>query len=165
MSQHDFDFLHGDWQIHNRRLRARLESSQDWEEFETFAHIRPVLGGLGNVEEISLAGGEPLGLTLRAFNLDTRQWQIQWVGARDGAMQPPMIGSFEKQEGGAQADEAQLGTFFGDDHWQGRPCRCRFLWRLLDAGQATWEQALSVDAGQNWETNWTMAFRRQSDQG
>ena len=30
----DFDFLIGQWRIHNRRLKERLVGADDWEEFE-----------------------------------------------------------------------------------------------------------------------------------
>ncbi len=110
-----------------------------------------MLGGLANVEEISLPDGTPLGMTLRSLNLQTGQWQILWIGTGDGVIQPAMIGTFVDG----------VGTFYADDEWQGRPCRCRFLWRVLDADRATWEQALSGNDGQTWETNWTMAFTRR----
>lgn len=151
MSAHDFDFLHGDWVVHNRRLRGRLEGSLDWEEFTTRAHVRPALGGIGNVEDITHEGGVALGLTVRAFDVAEQRWHIHWVGARDGVMQPAMVGTFA----------GMVGTFFADDHHEGRPCRCRFLWRVQGPDRATWEQALSVDDGQIWETNWTMAFTRR----
>ena len=50
----DFDFLMGRWQIHNRRLRERLKRSDSWEEFESTSEARPVLGGLGNVDEYTM---------------------------------------------------------------------------------------------------------------
>lgn len=31
---HDFDFIHGAWHIHNRRLRHPLTESTEWYEFE-----------------------------------------------------------------------------------------------------------------------------------
>lgn len=156
MSTHDFDFLFGNWRVHNRRLTRRLEGSQDWEEFETHAEIRPVLGGHSNVEEITRAGGEPLGLTIRNFNRVTREWHLSWVGAQDGIMQPPMVGTFDGEN-----SQGKTGTFYGPDVWQGRPCVCRFQWRVHRDGHAGWDQAFSGDDGQTWETNWTMDFTRQ----
>ncbi|BBN94782.1 hypothetical protein DEIGR_101748 [Deinococcus grandis] len=150
MSEHDFDFLHGNWVIQNRRLRDRLVGSQDWEEFQTVARVRPALGSLGNVEDINRPDGTPLGLTVRAFERAAQRWTIQWIGASDGAFQSPMTGTFT----------AGVGTFYGDDEWKGQPCRCRFTWQVLSPSEAHWEQALSTDGGVGWETNWTMDFRR-----
>lgn len=65
MSQHDFDFVFGDWEIHNRRLKRRLAGSQDWEEFGAISRAQPVLGGLANIDELSKPDGTPMGLTLR----------------------------------------------------------------------------------------------------
>ncbi|APV52470.1 hypothetical protein BWI17_15100 [Betaproteobacteria bacterium GR16-43] len=48
----DFDFLHGDWEVANRRLKQRHVGSTDWDEFPGLSSIRPVLGGLGNVDEL-----------------------------------------------------------------------------------------------------------------
>jgi hypothetical protein len=51
----DFDFLHGNWKVRNLRLARRLQGSEDWQEFESFATVRPILQGLGNVDTISAA--------------------------------------------------------------------------------------------------------------
>jgi hypothetical protein len=40
--RHDFDFLHGTWRIHNRRLRNPLTGSADWYEFEGRSIERPL---------------------------------------------------------------------------------------------------------------------------
>jgi hypothetical protein len=32
-SVHDFDFLVGHWNVHNRRLTTRLRGANDWKEF------------------------------------------------------------------------------------------------------------------------------------
>lgn len=53
------------------------------------------------------------------------------------------------------------GLFLADDVWQGRPLLTRFRWDKK--GHATgprWEQAMSLDAGASWETNWIMDFTR-----
>jgi len=44
---HDFDFEFGGWNVHHRVKRATGE----WIEFEGTANARPILGGLGNVED------------------------------------------------------------------------------------------------------------------
>jgi hypothetical protein len=40
--RHDFDFLHGSWRIHNRRLRQPLTGSTEWYEFEGSSIERPL---------------------------------------------------------------------------------------------------------------------------
>lgn len=150
MSQHDFDFLIGSWHVHNRRLKRRLEGSDDWEEFGAISHMTPVLGGMVNTDELSLSDGTSLGVTLRAFHLPEKRWFIYWIGARDGVLQPPVSGNFQ----------GDTGLFYGDDEWQGQPCLCRFIWSVKNPQQPRWEQAFSVDGGQTWETNWTMTLMR-----
>ena len=43
--RHDFDFWTGTWRIHNRRLRARLAGSTEWDEFEARGQTWPILNG------------------------------------------------------------------------------------------------------------------------
>ncbi len=51
-SARDFDFLAGNWQVVNRRLKARHVKSNDWDEFPGHATMRPILRGLGNLDEV-----------------------------------------------------------------------------------------------------------------
>jgi hypothetical protein len=53
-----------------------------------------------------------------------------------------------------------VGTFTADDLHEARPVRLRFLWLGTDTATPRWEQALSMDNGANWETNWVMEFER-----
>ena len=53
-----------------------------------------------------------------------------------------------------------VGTFYGDDSFEGRPIRVRYLWSRITEQSARWEQAFSLDEGNNWETNWYMDFTR-----
>ncbi|SOD57164.1 hypothetical protein [Pseudoxanthomonas wuyuanensis] len=149
--RHDFDFCHGHWQVRNERLRQRLAGSQDWETFEAAQHCRPILGGLGNLDEFSTGwGGGFLGMTLRLFDPRTRQWSIYWASNRDGVLEPPVVGAF--RDG--------IGTFYGRDRHQGQPVLTRFIWDDISADSAHWQQALSVDGGASWETNWHMFMTR-----
>jgi hypothetical protein len=36
----------------------------------------------------------------------------------------------------------------------------RYLWSRITDSTARWEQAFSLDEGNNWETNWYMDFTR-----
>ena len=49
---HDFDFLAGHWQVHNRRLITRLRATDDWVEFEGSSRCERYLNGGANIEQI-----------------------------------------------------------------------------------------------------------------
>ena len=152
--RHDFDFLFGGrWKIHNRRLKKRLQGCTDWESFEAWQEVRPVLGGLGNTDSFSCVfpDGKPLeGMTLRLFNPATRLWSLYWADDRGGELQPPVVGRFVDGR----------GEFDGDDTLAGQPIRVRFVWSGTSATRAHWEQAFSADGGKTWETNWFMEMER-----
>jgi hypothetical protein len=142
----DFDFLLGGRIVRNRRLRERLAGCDEWDEFEATCFARPVLGGIGNVEEFSTewAGGIG-GLSLRLFDQTTGKWYIYWTDTRRcGELEAPVVGTFSDG----------TGIFEGPDVLEGRPVLVRYSW--LDTTSATprWEQALSDDGGLTWETNW-----------
>jgi hypothetical protein len=150
-SSHDFDFLHGDWNVRNIRLRERLVGSAEWVEFYATLEVRPVLLGLGNTDRFAPTDGEYEGLTVRLFSPDARTWTIYWADSRRGVLDPPLVGTFAHG----------IGTFYGDDAWNGRKVRVRFIWRDPSANGVRWEQAFSVDGGESWETNWIMEFERR----
>ena len=43
---------------------------------------------------------------------------------------------------------------------EGQAVYARFIWSDITATACRWEQALSADGGQTWETNWIMDFTR-----
>jgi hypothetical protein len=152
---HDFDFLHGHWLVHNRRLRDRLVGSTDWDSFDGMQVCRPILGGFGNEDElVTDAFGEHrfIGITIRLFDPHAREWSIYWVDNRSVQLQPPVRGGFEQG----------IGTFYGRDTHAGTPVLARFTWTPFADDRARWEQAFSVDEGASWETNWIMDFERRS---
>ncbi|HEY0505154.1 MAG TPA: NIPSNAP family protein [Lysobacter sp.] len=154
--RHDFDFLHGHWRIRNERLKERLAGSTDWEVFGATQVCQPLLGGLGNVDDFVSDWTRPgtrerfIGMTLRLFQPDSRQWNIYWAGSHDGVLEAPMTGAF--------ADG--VGTFAGTLPHDGAPVRVRFRWSRLGEHAAHWQQAFSADGGASWETNWHMWLRR-----
>lgn len=149
--RHDFDFFHGHWHLHNRRLKTWLAGADEWAEFEGQLHCRPILGGLGNLDELTADFGEGIhGLSLRLFNPADRTWSDYWVSKRNGVLNPPVVGGFVDG----------IGTFHGDDEYEGRPVRVRANWSQPSASHVRWEQAFSPDGGTTWETNWVMQMRR-----
>ncbi|BAV95537.1 NIPSNAP family protein [Lysobacter enzymogenes] len=159
--RHDFDFLHGRWQVRNERLRQRLAGSEDWDIFHATQTCEPVLGGLGNVDAFLSDWRRPgqaedfQGMTLRLFDLPRRRWNIWWAGSHDGVLEPPVGGGF--------ADG--VGVFEGELEHEGRPVRARFVWSGIGANTAHWHQQFSVDGGATWETNWHMWLRRRDEDG
>ena len=47
----DFDPLFGRWNVHHRRLQKRLEGDTSWDEFSGVSEMRPLMNGLGNVDD------------------------------------------------------------------------------------------------------------------
>ena len=150
---HDFDFYFGRWRVHNERLRERLAGSTDWQHFDAIQECRPILGGIGNIDEFVTDEFEPtlyLGMTLRLFDRSLRQWRIYWASNRSGVLEPPVMGRFVDG----------VGRFEGDDTHNGIPVRVRFIWSGIGPGTAQWEQAFSADGGRTWEPNWRMRMTR-----
>jgi hypothetical protein len=151
----DFDFWMGRWSCRNRRLRERLAGSDEWDEFESTVVARPILDGLGNEDEFRTDyGGGFVGMSFRFFDPVRERWSIYWADTRrSGELDPPVFGGFS----------GDTGLFEGDDTFDGRPIRVRFIWSGVTTPTPRWEQAFSEDGGATWETNWIMDFTRAED--
>ena len=155
---HAFDFLIGDWHIVNRKRLVLLKNEDRWETFEAESHARPLPHGIGNVDDFTSPTWRPgyIGMTIRIYSPQTKRWSLFWLNNRTGGLdangqfEPPVVGRFVGNE----------GVFEGDDTYDGRPIRVRYLWRRIDADHAHWEQAFSPDGGRTWEVNWTMESSR-----
>ncbi len=154
----DFDFIIGRWTVHHRRLKQRLAGCTEWQAFSGISSTRKILGGFGNLEDnlLALPEGPYRAAALRSFDPATGQWAIWWLDQRrPHTLDVPVVGRFTDG----------LGRFFADDALDGRPIRVRFTWSpRTHAGTPRWEQAFSADAGQTWETNWTMDFSPESSE-
>jgi len=148
--RHDFDFLHGSWHSRQRRLRSRLAGCDEWDEFAADLHCKPLLGGLGNTDELSSPVMTYTGLALRLYDEAERTWSIYWITGGSSAIEPPVVGHF--------ADGT--GDFIAPDTHDGRPVLVRYRWSGITPTSARWAQALSADNGATWETNWTAEFSR-----
>jgi hypothetical protein len=149
----DFDFFLCRWHVRNRRLRERLKGSTDWEEFEGTTLAHQILGGLGNLDEITLerASGRLEGMTVRLYDPRSQEWSLYWADTVQGSLQAPMIGSFKDGR----------GEFYAQEIFEGQHIFSRFIWSNITASSCRWEQAFSVNGGQSWETNWIMEFIRE----
>ena len=151
-ARHAFDFLYGRWTVRHHRLDRRLVGDGEWTDFDGTAEARPLLGGLGNIDDnvLDLPSGRYEAVTLRLHDAALDRWSIWWIDARSPGIGAPVHGSFVDG----------VGTFHGDDVHDGRPVRVRFVWSDITRRSAHWAQAFSIDGGATWETNWTMQLER-----
>jgi hypothetical protein len=152
IGRHDFDFLHGDWHVRHHRLRERLCGCTRWDTSDGTATCRPVLDGLGNVDEITVPAIDTIGVTLRLFDPTTDRWSLHWASTTGPRLDPPLTGTFEDG----------VGTFEGADLHADVPIRVRFVWDEITATTARWTQSFSLARGADWEPNWTMHLRRRT---
>jgi hypothetical protein len=153
----DFDFLMGIWRCRHRYRVRRLSACNDWIEFDGTCAARKFLAGYGNTDEsdIGMPGGRYTGISLRLWDSDREQWTIHWLDSRrPGQIGPPVRGDFDLRADGP------FGVFYGDDMLDSRAIRVRYIWSRIATDAPRWEQAFSLDEGNDWETNWTMDFTR-----
>lgn len=152
-TSHDFDFLVGSWAVQHRKLKHRLAHSDVWETFTGTCNLTMLLDGAANVDDnvLSTPDGTYTAASLRAFDAVTKKWSIWWLDSRHpGQLDPPVTGGFH----------GNVGLFFSDDTWNGKPIKVRFMWSDVTGNSARWQQAFSADEGKSWETNWVMDFTR-----
>jgi hypothetical protein len=151
-SSKDFDFIIGTWEVLNRRLRERLKGSTEWEVFKGKMTARKVLGGTGNLDEVTMdrESGRLDGLTLRLYDPRSQQWSLYWAATNSQDLQIPMVGNFKDGR----------GEFYAQEKFEGRSIYSRFIWSDITPTSCHWEQAFSEDGGKTWETNWTADFKR-----
>ena len=145
-SASDFDFLVGHWRLTNKKLKCRLHGCTEWSApFESFVDMEKVLGGAGNLDKYheEVAGKRFDGLALRLFDPRTRLWSIYWADGNRGALDPPVVGSFENG----------VGHFFGRDTFEDHEIIVVFRWDVRDRNRPIWSQAFSPDRGKSWEWN------------
>lgn len=155
-SVHDFDFLLGDWQVHNRQLAHRLAGSHEWIEFDATDAFHTLPGVLGIEENYATAHWPDFhALGLHLYDPAKGRWTLYWADTRNapGTMQTLASGGFD----------GDLGTFYAPDTFAGKPITVRVTWQRKDVAHVSWAQAFSADDGKTWETNWTMDFTRKPD--
>ena len=78
---HDFDFYMGTWWVRHRRLKERLEGSDEWEEFEGTSRAWPILDGAGNIDDnvLEMPNGTYRAISLRTYEPWSERWSIWYV--------------------------------------------------------------------------------------
>jgi hypothetical protein len=140
----DFEFLVGAWDLANRRLKKALAGCTEWEEFPSSIECISLLGGMANLDEVCTPSKDYSAMTLRLFNPEREEWSLYSFRSTNPFIDTPVVGRFTDG----------VGRFCGDDTFDGKPIRVRFLWSDITPTSAHWEQAFSVDNAETWETNW-----------
>ena len=150
--QRDFDFLIGTWKYHLSRLVKPLTGSTTWAEFEGRGVCRPIWNGQAQIDELEAEGpaGHIQGLTLRLYNPQSRQWNLNWANIKDGTLGVPTVGEFKNGR----------GEFFNQETFNGRTILVRYVWSDITPTSARFEQSFSDDGGKTWEPNWITTQER-----
>lgn len=142
----DFNFLTGEWRIHNRKLNGT-----QWEEFAGEATVYGLLGGVASVEELRIPARNFSGMGLRLLDRESKLWADHWVNAKSGVMATtPAWGSFVDG----------VGTWDSEETESGKTMIYRGVWDRITARSCRWYQASSSDSGRTWQTSWTMDWTR-----
>jgi hypothetical protein len=142
----DFDFLTGEWTMHNRKLNGA-----QWEEFAGEATVIGMLGGIASVEELRIPARNFSGMGLRLLDVERNLWADYWVNAKTGVLTPPPSwGSFV----------AGVGTWDSEENEGDQPTVYRGVWDQITPKSCRWYQAASTDAGKTWKTSWSMDWTR-----
>lgn len=151
----DFDFEIGAWRTHLWRLQRPLTGSSVWVEYEGTTVVRKVWDGDANLVELDVSGpaGRIVGLSLRLYNPQARQWSLNFASRAGGTLSPPVIGAFANGR----------GEFYGQETMDGRAIDVRFVISAITPTSCRFEQAFSADGGKTWEVNWIAIDTRTKD--
>ena len=154
--QRDFDFIIGTWKVHLSRLLHPLTGSTTWVDYDGTSVARKVWNGRANLDEFEADGpsGHIEGLTLRLYNPQSHQWNLNWANSKDGTLGPPTIGQFKNGR----------GEFFDQEPFNGRAILVRYVWSTITPNSAHFEQSFSDDGGKTWEVNWISTQTRVKDE-
>ncbi len=148
----DFDFETGTWKIDVVRLIHPLSGSKTWLRPRGFVHIVRKLWDGASLAQLEATKPAPhfLGLMLRMYDAKTQKWSVYWGSADNGALDPPLIGSF--------ADGR--GEFQNHETIDGRDVLVRVVYSNITQTSFRTEQAFSADGGTTWEPNLIQTFTR-----
>nr|WP_321236849.1 hypothetical protein [uncultured Psychroserpens sp.] len=151
----DFNFLIGKWTVLNKKLKERLANSNEWIEFHAEMETKPILNGLGLMDEMKSShfGDDFIGLSIRMVNPKTNVWTIYWADTSNPEhyLKEQVVGEFKNG----------IGEFYGKEQYQGKTYQLKFTWKKHSKHTAQWEQAYFDDLNSQWETNWIMEFSRK----
>ena len=149
--QHDFDFLMGrEWRVENRVLEE-VGGNDEWDSFVgVLRDAKPILGA-----SVRSTASRPRAevatshaTSIRIYDPNEATWRIYWTDSFGYRVTPQVEGTFVNA----------VGTFLGEERFNGRMVKMRFLWSDTQEHEPLWEQAYFRERTGEWETNWTMRF-------
>lgn len=144
----DFDFLTGEWTIHNRRLKDGTDDV--WDEFAGAATVYRLLGGQASIEELRFPPDTFRGMGVRVWHPAEELWADHWTGSYNGVVNDAQTGKFIDGE----------GVFTSDEVVDGVAWTYRGVWDRITPTSCRWHQSSSQDGGKNWVWNWYMDWTR-----
>ena len=142
----DFDFLTGEWRIHNRFLEK-----DKWIEFPGEATVFAILQGICSVEELRIPARKFSGTGIRMLDVEKRIWNDHWVNAKSGVLSVPgQQGIFVNG----------VGTFTTEEMVDGKHFVYRGVWDRITPQSCRWYQSASEDGGKTWSDSWFMDWTR-----
>jgi hypothetical protein len=142
----DFDFLTGEWRIHNR-----FRENGNWIEFAGEATVVPVMAGVGSVEDLRIPDRNFYGMGLRLLDVERGIWSDHFVNKRSGIVTVP------GQTGGFIDG---VGTFLSEDRDGDTVIWYRGVWDRITPTSCRWFQGTSRDLGATWDDSWFMDWTR-----
>jgi hypothetical protein len=154
--QQDFDFDFGTWKTHSSRLLHPLTGSTTWADMDGITVVKKIWDGRANLAEYKADG--PAGhvelLSLRWYNPEAHQWNLDFATPNGGTLGVPGVGEFKN----GRCD------FYDQEEVNGKYVVVRFSIWEISPETAQSEQAFSDDGGKTWEVNWTNKYTRMKDQ-
>ena len=125
--------------------------NDEWDSFVgVLRDAKPILGGFGQIDrfEATRRGRHFHATSIRIYDPNEATWRIYWTDSFGYRVTPQVEGTFVNA----------VGTFLGEERFNGRMVKMRFLWSDTQEHEPLWEQAYFRERTGEWETNWTMRF-------
>lgn len=154
--RHDFDFEIGAWKTHLSRLLHPLTGSNNWVECEGTTIVRKIWDGRANLVELKADGPARHfeGLSLRLYNPQSQQWNLNFAGLGGGTLSQPTVGEIKNGR----------GEFFDQETLNARAILVRFFTSDITSNSWRFEQSFSDDGGNTRELNWIATDTRVTDE-
>lgn len=149
----DFDFLIGQWNVMNTRLKNWLCGCNDWIQFESQHTEKKYSLGKGNFAIHQYVHDNALyeRSVLRKFDNHYQFWEINRIDQMSTLMLQSLKGTFWNNK----------GSFISKGLLNEQEVLVWAEWTNVNSNFAYWEQSISNDNGSTWELNWVMDFKRK----